>query len=516
MGEIGELFISLFFGVDQKSGKEATQQMQTLKDTFDKILGVFGISLNLEDMNEVIEDWYQVDKVLYNLNTDLESTEELTNYITDAANSCRMSYTAMANAVNDLTRAAHTSFSTAEEAADFLALADQAFQVSGATADEINAMNQAIVNTFTTGKLSAGDFQTILSGCPEILDYLAEATGHSKDEVLALGMNGNFTAKMLRSAFEQSADAIEEKYEQLNLTVSDALTMIQNEWGTFLTQLNEQTGVTADAANTLVDAFDAIMKVLGPVLEVFAAILDAVFQIVDAVADILGPALDGVGEQVMAFYDDVIKPFVDQITNALNFISALIEGDTEAAMDAVENLILGVVNGIISGVEWVINSFIHTINSFLDSISMLWTWTGLPAISHIDEVSLQRVTSLAEGGYVGADDPRLAIIGDNPTEGEIVAPESKIREAVEAGIDDFLQGFDMSFFEDALAATANLGTGQVEQTLGSQIVNNINQNVYIYNTFDGSKDYQQTTSEAMRQSTDDIGDELARAIAYSR
>ena len=43
-------------------------------------------------------------------------------------------------------------------------------------------------------------------------------------------------------------------------------------------------------------------------------------------------------------------------------------------------------------------------------------------IPHISEVSIPR---LAQGGFVRANTPQLAMIGDNRHQGEIVAPEDK-------------------------------------------------------------------------------------------
>ncbi len=40
--------------------------------------------------------------------------------------------------------------------------------------------------------------------------------------------------------------------------------------------------------------------------------------------------------------------------------------------------------------------------------------------------SVPNIPLLAQGGYVGADQPQLAVIGDNKREGEIVSPESKL------------------------------------------------------------------------------------------
>ena len=54
---------------------------------------------------------------------------------------------------------------------------------------------------------------------------------------------------------------------------------------------------------------------------------------------------------------------------------------------------------------------------------------------------MPQIPQLASGGYVKANTPQLAIIGDNKREGEIVAPESKITEAVAAAFRQFMPMF---------------------------------------------------------------------------
>ncbi len=48
-----------------------------------------------------------------------------------------------------------------------------------------------------------------------------------------------------------------------------------------------------------------------------------------------------------------------------------------------------------------------------------------PAVD-IQLLNLSKIPLLANGGYVGPNQPQLAMIGDNRTEGEVVAPESKL------------------------------------------------------------------------------------------
>lgn len=47
-----------------------------------------------------------------------------------------------------------------------------------------------------------------------------------------------------------------------------------------------------------------------------------------------------------------------------------------------------------------------------------------------------KLSFLAQGGWVGPNNPQLAVVGDNKREGEIISPESKIYEQVKRGIKD--------------------------------------------------------------------------------
>lgn len=89
---------------------------------------------------------------------------------------------------------------------------------------------------------------------------------------------------------------------------------------------------------------------------------------------------------------------------------------------AFKSAINSVLRTVESGINWVpksINSAIKLINK-------------LPGVS-IPKMSTISLPRLAQGGYVKANTPQLAMIGDNRHQGEVVAPESKLRQmAMEA------------------------------------------------------------------------------------
>jgi hypothetical protein len=73
-------------------------------------------------------------------------------------------------------------------------------------------------------------------------------------------------------------------------------------------------------------------------------------------------------------------------------------------------------------------------NSSISSSDNTETFTDDVEYEKIVDKTTNRVPKLAKGGYVKKNDPRLVMIGDNMTEGEIVAPESKLIDAVKKGV----------------------------------------------------------------------------------
>ena len=84
-----------------------------------------------------------------------------------------------------------------------------------------------------------------------------------------------------------------------------------------------------------------------------------------------------------------------------------------------------VVNGIIGGINRVITIPFNGINGILDGIRGI-SVMGVSPFAWIGSISTPQIPMLAQGGFVKANTPQLAMIGDNKHYGEIVAPENKM------------------------------------------------------------------------------------------
>ncbi len=134
----------------------------------------------------------------------------------------------------------------------------------------------------------------------------------------------------------------------------------------------------------------------------------------------------------------------------VEFITGVFSGNWKQAWNGIKEIFGGVFGSLIALAKAPLNAVIDLINGLMDKLN-----SGLSAIENAFSfsydfknpitgtrhyghygMSLPRVPTiphLAQGAYVKPNTPQLAMIGDNLHQGEVVAPENKLREmAIEA------------------------------------------------------------------------------------
>ncbi|MFR8144744.1 MAG: hypothetical protein ACLU84_06685 [Clostridia bacterium] len=142
---------------------------------------------------------------------------------------------------------------------------------------------------------------------------------------------------------------------------------------------------------------------------------------------------------------NVINGIKNTISNVLNTIKSIwdniwtgLSNTVSNIFDGIWNCIKGVINSILGGIENMANGVINGLNGMTGAMNKLSfdvpDWVPLIGgnkfgfnIPKINTVSIPR---LAQGGYVKANTPQLAMIGDNKHQGEVVAPEDKMLEMI--------------------------------------------------------------------------------------
>lgn len=215
------------------------------------------------------------------------------------------------------------------------------------------------------------------------------------------------------------------------------------EIGKFLNKLlPDITGLFKGFADFLTGVFtlntDKAMKGVETIFKNFLSFVDKIFgtnfsSSINFVMGIVKGFFDGIKQTF-----DGIKQFFKGV---IDFIRGVFTGDWKLAWRGVVNIFGGIFSTLSGLVKTPINAVISLVNSAIDGINGIGfdvpSWVPFVGGKSFS-VDVPKIPMLANGGYIGANTPQLAMIGDNKHEGEIVSPESKLYEQTSKAINDAL------------------------------------------------------------------------------
>ncbi|MCR5059697.1 MAG: hypothetical protein K6A80_01565 [Saccharofermentans sp.] len=333
-----------------------------------------------------------------------------------------------------------------------------------------------------------GGITSALSG---IVETISDVTGTISTAVTYMGQTANDTYDTYISPF-----------------ISNIMSGISELTSSFLAFWDENVKPIlddiAENAETIWDEnlqplWDSLMDFFGSVSELVSALWDTYLKpiidwIIQNVLPVIAPIIRTLVSYVMNLVGIIgsqIKIVLSVLGGLMDFITGVLTGNWSKAWEGIKNIFSGAWDGIksilfriedifsdvfdgviavikaalnlgIASIERFINNAIKAINTLLSGISAISEAVGIGSISKIKDVHLPR---LAEGGFVEANTPQLALIGDNRHSGEIVAPEPKISEAVAAGFAQMMPQFInmMSSAMRTAVAAGSAGNGRTPE-----------------------------------------------------
>ena len=269
-------------------------------------------------------------------------------------------------------------------------------------------------------------------------------------------------AVILQTFWNTWAGPIFENIKTAFLSVRDIL---YTAWEEVIRPIWENFMITADALWTnhlapLVSNFLAFVgefvngalrifnEFVSPLVQCLTTILAPIFKSTfDTIFSVLSSVFAGIADiahGIITIFRGIVQfltgVFTGSWKDAWAGVQTIFKGVFESFVGIVKtplNIIIDLVNGMINRVASGINSIIRAANSISFDLPK---WAGGGHVGfNFGEVSAPNIPKLAEGGYVEANTPRLAMIGDNRHHGEIVAPEDKLQAIVDQAVSRALQ-----------------------------------------------------------------------------
>ncbi|WP_418884282.1 hypothetical protein [Blautia marasmi] len=199
------------------------------------------------------------------------------------------------------------------------------------------------------------------------------------------------------------------------------------------------------------DWFDSVTKKIG---EFFSRLWSGIEQKFRDVGSWFKQKFDAASEGIKNAFSGIRNFFSgvwDGIKNTFSHVADWFRDKFSAAWKAVKDVFStggkifdGIKDGILNGLKTVINALIGGINKViklpfdglngaLDKMRSI-SIAGFKPFTWLPSIGTPQIPKLAQGGFVKANTPRLAMIGDNRHYGEIVAPEDKLQAMVNTAV----------------------------------------------------------------------------------
>ncbi len=240
----------------------------------------------------------------------------------------------------------------------------------------------------------------------------------------------------------------------LRETISSVGTAAQGAQGAVASFLTGPAGIALGAAAAVISVAllyehcEGFRDLLGDIDEWITGVLTTDWtESFGAMGEVLNGFFDGVKE----VYDGIKRT----LGGIVDFVNGVFSGDWERAwtgvldifgglFDTLTGLITTPINGVIGGINTLLSGVANGLNALIDAINSI-SFTipqWVPVVGgnsigfNLSPVTAPSIPYLASGGLAKKNNPFLAVVGDNPTQDEIIAPEAAIKQWTVQGIQE--------------------------------------------------------------------------------
>lgn len=255
---LNEFFNVISFKTDQASLNQAQNAIRGFKQFATKTLGVLGIGLSLSWLRGITEEFSGINDQIRGTTEGLGEQAEIQKKILSSAQECRESYGKMAGYVGELVQKAPDLFPV-DDAVKFTSLVEKLEKGSGKSGNISNTMT-LLTKSLSSGKVDKSVFSQLEEKAPEVIKIIQDATGKSKTQLEAMAKAGTLSANTIKKAILSAEDDIQKKFDNVDLSITDAITHIRNSWGYWLEDIDSTHKLTDKISRAIITLSD---KALG-------------------------------------------------------------------------------------------------------------------------------------------------------------------------------------------------------------------------------------------------------------
>lgn len=312
----------------QEQANASTNRVNTSMGGFVKtLIAAAAAYVSASKIIQTADAYTVLQNKLQNVAKSMEQVNVLTERLFTLANDTRTNVDATATAFTRFDRALANMGKSQEDSLRLTETVNKALVVGGATATEAASALLQLSQAFNAGKLQGDEFRSLAENMPIVLDAVAKVMNKPIDQVKKLSTEGKITAQVLFDAFKSIEKQIDNTFNKTTPTVSQAFTVLNNNFTQFIGKIDKATGLSAALAGAII----SIANALKDVTPAFSNAENTTTQLIKGLGELAGmlwgtlvQAFDAVASVVVRTFELFGAQF-DSSTTATKFFEAALK-----------------------------------------------------------------------------------------------------------------------------------------------------------------------------------------------
>lgn len=253
------------FGKARQGVESISKQLEVAQNRLVQFAVAGGVLSTLHSVIKVADDYGEMAERIRMATTSATDYEQVQKRLQETAGG---TYRALSEAQELYIQTADALRSlgyNTEQQLDITDSLSYSFVTNATSAEKASGAINAFSRSIQTGKVSALDWQSLLMATPTLVNDIASATGKTTSEIRSLGIQGKLGLGELTEGLRLARDENQALADDMNTTVSDAITRLRGNFSVYLGELNQTHNTTyglADGIATLAENIDGVMTVV--------------------------------------------------------------------------------------------------------------------------------------------------------------------------------------------------------------------------------------------------------------
>ncbi len=204
------------------------------------------------------------------------------------------------------------------ETAEIVKTINQTLAISGTQAASANAALIQLGQAFASGTLRGEELNSVLEQAPALAKAIADGMGVTVGSLRALGESGTLSAQNVIAALQNQRQATDELFGTIDMTISSALTTVENAFTQFIGKMDESSGASSNAAKSIRELAEILEdpQTLQAAQSLASGIATAFTAIISVTREVVG-AVEWMAQESAALMGGIAYDDVDRLTRKL-------------------------------------------------------------------------------------------------------------------------------------------------------------------------------------------------------